>query len=79
MYAKGAQLTPDTMDTWDDAKLQDVVNQNAKKQRNTTDVGGVSGFGLTADRVQVLYPGDRGQQVWVVVSTLEFVRDVLTL
>lgn len=28
----------DTMDTWDDAKLADVVSQNAKKQKNTTDV-----------------------------------------
>ncbi|KAL1404985.1 Translation machinery-associated protein 46 [Vanrija albida] len=28
----------DTMDTWDDDKLKDVVNQNGKKQRTTTDI-----------------------------------------
>lgn len=27
------------MDTWDDAKLNEVVTQNGKKQRTTTDVG----------------------------------------
>ncbi|WOO86045.1 Translation machinery-associated protein 46 [Vanrija pseudolonga] len=28
----------DTMDTWDDDKLKDVVTQNGKKQRTTTDI-----------------------------------------
>lgn len=26
------------MDDWDDAKLNEVVNQNARKQRTTTDI-----------------------------------------
>jgi hypothetical protein len=29
----------DTMDNWDDAKLNEVVTQNGRKQKNTTDVG----------------------------------------
>ncbi|KAL7418875.1 Translation machinery-associated protein 46 [Cryptotrichosporon argae] len=28
----------DTMDTWDEEKLKDVVNQNGRKQRTTTDI-----------------------------------------
>ena len=32
-------LIADFMDTWDEEKLRNVVNQNGRKQRTTTDVG----------------------------------------
>lgn len=46
MWRRGPETgidAADTMDTWDEAKLNEVVTQNGRKQKNTTDVGVCSG------------------------------------
>ncbi|CAK9787010.1 hypothetical protein CC85DRAFT_288280 [Cutaneotrichosporon oleaginosum] len=35
---EGEDKNTDTMDTWDEAKLNEVVTQNGRKQKNTTDI-----------------------------------------
>ena len=65
----------DDMSTWDEEKLRSVVTQQESKQKTTTDVR----FGLLwligradmLDRVQVLYSGCRGSEIWLVVSLLK--------
>ena len=61
------------MDKWDDEKLRNVVDQNAKKQSNATDVSSIIFLRFMPDdidRLQILYSGYRGQEVWLVVSCL---------
>jgi hypothetical protein len=61
------------METWDEEKLRNVVTENGRKQRTTTDVSQITGQSAIehrqgADRLQVFHSGYRGQEIWVVVS-----------
>lgn len=59
------------MKDWDEEKLRSVVTQQESKQKTSTDVcipfAGWDGADVI-DRVQVLYSGCRGAEVWLVVS-----------
>ncbi len=55
----GQGLILDLMETWDEEKLRNVVTQNAKGQRTTTDVSGEGeAVELIRDCVQILYSSD---------------------
>jgi len=59
------------MKDWDEEKLRSVVTQQESKQKTSTDVGIIIPGCDRADdldRVQVLHPGCRGAEVWLVVS-----------
>jgi hypothetical protein len=66
------------MKDWDEEKLRSVVTQQESKQKTSTDVSsritGWAGADLV-DRVQVLYSGCRGAEVWLVVSLFRIYRD----
>ena len=70
-------LPEDTMDTWDDEKLQTVVLSKYGNPRTTTDVrtcirGGTARTNSrSVDRVQILHPSHRDREVsWQALSRL---------
>jgi hypothetical protein len=62
------------MKDWDEEKLRSVVTQQESKQKTSTDVSNrFRGWDRAdvIDRVQVLHPGCRGAEVWLVVSLFQ--------